>query len=209
MAKKKSVRRQIIKRQNYNFIYKNFLIAVDFLKTLKNYIWFSCGLFLLTIIIGYLFPIFFVTQVQNLIQELIKETQGLNFFELIKFIITNNMQSAFSGMILGVFFAVVPIAILVVNGYVLGFVANKSVSYEGFLILWRLLPHGIFEIPAIIISISLGMKLGLFLLVYKGENKKKEFLEWIKNSLRVFILVVIPLLVIAGIIEASLIRLIG
>jgi stage II sporulation protein M len=66
-----------------------------------------------------------------------------------------------------VFFAITPLVVLVVNGYVLGFVANKSVGSQGILVLWRLMPHGIFEIPAIIISIAVGIRLGMFLFVYK------------------------------------------
>ena len=87
----------------------------------------------------------------------------------------------------------------------LGFVAKKTVAFEGFSILFRLIPHGIFEIPALIISLALGLKLGMFLFIYKEKNKGKEFLTWLKSSIKVFIFVIIPLLVIAGIIEGILI----
>jgi stage II sporulation protein M len=191
--------------ENYDFVYRNFLIGVDYIKEIRNYIWFATALFLIISIIGFFFPVFFVENVKEMIEELIAQTAGLSGWRLISFIIANNIQSAFTAMAFGVFFAVVPIGIVFVNGYVLGFVANMSSQAEGVLILWRLLPHGIFEIPAIMISIGIGIKLGSFLFVYHGKNKRKEFLKWLANSIRAFLLVVVPLLVIAGTIEGILI----
>lgn len=214
MAKKrvKKIQRHFKKSKNYlkyNFVYRNFLFGWDYLKSIRNYIWFSTLLFFLLGIIGFILPVFFVEEIKNLVRELVMQTQGLNTFELVRFIIANNMQSAFYGFILGIFLAVIPLGIIVVNGYVLGFIANKSVGAEGITVLWRLLPHGIFEIPAIMISVALGIKLGMFLFTYHGKDKSQEFWKWLVNSFRAFVFIVIPLLVIAGIIEGILIGLIG
>jgi uncharacterized membrane protein SpoIIM required for sporulation len=93
-------------------------------------------------------------------------------------------------------------------------VINQSVAIEGPLIIWRLFPHGIFEIPAVLISVSLGLRLGMFLFFWKSEVEEvkgvevgiwSEFKKWLMQSLRIFIFVVVPLLVIAGIIEGILI----
>tara|TARA_Y100000034_G_C6716675_1_gene316852 strand:- start:368 stop:697 length:330 start_codon:yes stop_codon:yes gene_type:complete len=105
-------------------------------------------------------------------------------------------------MALGIFLGIFSFLILIVNGYVLGFVASKSVAVEGILVLWRLLPHGIFEIPAVMISAGLGLKLGAYLFV---KHKKGDFKQWLLNSLRVFLFIVVPLLIIAAIIEGILI----
>ena len=71
---------------------------------------------------------------------------------------------------------------------------------EGIFILWRLLPHGIFEIPAILISTSLGIRLG---------TDFKNFKKNLKSAIRVFLLIIVPLLVIAGIIEGLFIGLVS
>ncbi len=229
-----------------NFIYKNFQIAFKDLKKIKSYFWFSFILFFVTGFFGFLFPVFFEEQILKIITELIKKTEGLGVFGLIRFIIANNTQSAFFGMILGIFLGIFPLGVLIVNGYVLGFVVSKTVALEGFLVMWRLLPHGIFEIPAILISVALGLRLG-FLLMYdcmKSYNKdfgsfvigllmflsilffpiafliymvfvfrnielKKKVFKNFLDSFRIFILIVVPLLVIAGIIEGVLIWWIG
>ena len=205
----------MVKRKKINladfqkFIYGNFKISLDYVKKIKNYIWFSLVLFLVVGIFGYLFPVFFEEQILNLIAGLIEETEGLGTLGLIRFIFINNLKSSFFAMILGIFFGIIPVAVAVINGYILGFVANKALASEGVLVLWRLLPHGVFEIPAIMISVGLGLKLGSFLFVFKERNKWKEFRKWLIDVLRVFVFVVIPLLILAAIIEGILICLLG
>lgn len=202
MKGKKSVKKQV---NSDNYVYSSFKFGIQCIKSLKNYIWFVLLLFLLISVFGFIFPYFFKEQIIKLITDLLKQTENLSTLELISFIIANNMKSAFFGMIFGIFFGIVSLVVAVVNGYVLGFVAKESVSIGGFSILFRLIPHGIFEIPAVIISLALGLKLGMFLFVYKGKDKSKEFLKWLGDSVRVFVFVIIPLLVVAGIIEGILI----
>jgi len=206
---KKKAGKKTKEKEIDNFIYKNLKLGLNFLNISRNYVFFSFLLFLIMGSIGFSFPIFFEKEVLKLIQEIVEKTSGLGGLGLIRFIITNNMWSGFVGMILGILFGIIPLVVIIVNGYVLGFIAIKTVSLTGGIsILWRLLPHGVFEIPAIMISVGLGLKLGSFLFV-KHKDYKNDFLDWIKNSLRAFIFVVIPLLVIAGIIEGLLIVLLG
>lgn len=185
-------------KQKHTYIYKNFLIAIKDLKKLKNYFLFSSIVFLLFSIIGMIIPGVFEDQILELIKNLIEQTKGLSALQLVSFITANNIQVAFFGIVFGIIFGILPTLALVVNGYVLGFVINQSVAEAGIFVIWRLFPHGIFEIPAILISTSLGIKLGTNL-----KNIKKNSIA----SLRIFLLIVIPLLVIAGIIEGLLIGL--
>ena len=114
----------------------------------------------------------------------------------------NNLKSSFFAMIFGVIFGIYSILTIVANGYVLGFVSAEAVKFEGVLTLLNLLPHGIFELPAIFLSVGLGIKLGSFIF---REKKKTVFKDYLLNSLRVFLLIIIPLLIIAAVIEGSLI----
>jgi len=126
--------------------------------------------------------------------------------ELVSFIFFNNLQSSFLGMIFGFFLGIFSVITIVVNGYLLGFVSARVVQEGGVFVLWRLLPHGVFELPALFISMGLGLKLGMFVF-YKKRFKTLKTFFW--NSLRVFVFVIIPLLVIAAVIEGSLIVLTG
>jgi stage II sporulation protein M len=189
-----------------NFFVDNYKLSWKYIKESKNFIYFTFLTFFAISIIGFLYPVFFREQIISLINNLIKQTENLSSFELIKFIFFNNLQSSFLGMTLGLFFGIFPLLVLVVNGYILGFVASASVSANGFSSLWRLFPHGIFELPAVFISLGLGLKLGTFLF-YK--QKIKHFKDYFWSSLRVFLFIILPLLIVAAIIEGILISFFG
>ncbi|VVB78345.1 Stage II sporulation protein M [uncultured archaeon] len=192
-----------------DFFYGNFKLALKSLAQFKTYIIFSFILFFALAVFGFAFPKLFEKQVLDLVKQLIEQTKGLTGFQLIAYIIANNIKSAFVGLLFGVLFAIPPIIILVVNGYVLGFVASKAAASQSIFVLWKLFPHGIFEIPAIMISVAIGIRLGLFLFIYHGKHKWREFSSWIVDAVRVFVFIVIPLLVVAGIIEGALISWLG
>jgi len=59
-----------------------------------------------------------------------------------------------------------------------------------------------FELPAVIFSVGIGLKIGLGLF---GEDVVKNLKRNFREGLRFFVFVVIPMLVIAGIIEGLLI----
>jgi len=179
-----------------------------YIKESKRFIFFILGLFLLFAIIGFVFPLpqDLYDKLINYIKQLLQQTEGMNQFELIKFIIINNVKSTFFGLFFGVILGIFPLISALANGYVLGFVSFLSVNSAGVTSLWRIFPHGIFELPAIFISLGLGLKMGTF--IFKKE-KLKTFENYLVNSFRVFLLIIIPLLLIAGIIEGTLIALTG
>jgi stage II sporulation protein M len=88
------------------------------------------------------------------------------------------------------------------NGIVLGYVFSKLVDASKLTEFWRILPYGIFELPAIFISLALGIKLGMFIF---SKEKIAELKIRFKESLIVFVFCVIPLLITAAIIEGVLI----
>lgn len=179
-----------------------------YLKDSKKFIYAIIAIFLGFAIIGFFLPApnYLIEKILEFIEELLIKIDGLSQFQLIRFIFFNNLKSSFFGMILGVLFGVFPIFAAIANGYILGFVSALVVSSEGVLSLWRLIPHGIFEFPAIFISLGLGLKLGTFVF---NKNKRKFFRENILKSLKIFWWIVIPLLIIAGIIEGFLVGMIG
>jgi stage II sporulation protein M len=180
-------------------IIKNYDKAFAFLRESKNFIYFSVIFFFVIALIGFLFPVFFREGVINFIRDLTSQI-GDGLFEIIGFIIYNNAKASLFAIILGVGFGIFPMISLIVNGYVLGFVARLSTDQQGIFVLWRLLPHGIFELPAVLISIGIGLRLGTELII-----NRKKFGDKFFGAMRVFLLIILPLLIIAGIIEGCLI----
>jgi len=180
----------------------------NYLKESKSFIYVIIAVFFVFLLIGFFVPApdVITEQILEFIRELLEKTQGMSQVELIRFIFLNNLQSSFFGMVFGILFGIFSMIVAIVNGYILGFVILISIKSEGSLILWRLLPHGIFELPAIFISLGLGLKFGTFIF---QKNKINSLITYFWESLRVFLFIVIPLLIIAGIIEGTLIFLVG
>jgi len=188
--------------KNSSFIRDNYASSWNFIKSSRNYILFVFFLFLLFITIGVIYPVFLEEQIKAYLLNLFESIETYGFLQLFLFILKNNASSALFGMILGIIFGIFPIMAVAMNGYVLGFVAGKSVEIAGLPILLRLIPHGIFEIPAVFISLGIGARLGLSIFTKAG---RKSFNENLKNSIRTFVFIILPLLVIAALIESALI----
>ncbi|MCX6747010.1 MAG: stage II sporulation protein M [Candidatus Pacearchaeota archaeon] len=195
------------KRKKFSII-EEYKKSWDYIKKSKNFIYIAIGIFLLFLLIGFLIPApkILADELLKFVRDLLNQTEGLSQFELIQFIISNNVKTTFLSIFFGAIFGIFPIINTIINGYVLGFVFVLTVNNSGVWELWRILPHGIFELPAVFISFGLGIKLGMFIF----QKKKLEFFkDYFMNSLRVFLLIILPLLIIAGIIEGILISLIA
>jgi len=199
---------KIKKRQEKkkDFFKENYTQSWKYIKESRYFIYSIIFLFLFFVLLGFFFPVpeNISAYILEFIEELLRKTEGMSQGELIKFIFLNNIQGSFFGMIFGVLFGVFPLMSVIANGYLLGFVVAKSVQSQGIVILWRLFPHGIFEIPALFLSLGLGLRLGAFIF---QKEKLKSLQKYIWESLRVFLFVIIPLLIVAAIIEGSFIAL--
>jgi len=229
------------RKQRKNFLEENYRGSWQYLKESRIFIYAAVFFFFFFILIGAFVPApeIIEARIFEFIEELLQKTEGMSHLELVRFLFLNNAQSAFFSMISGIVLGIFSLMAIIVNGYLLGFVAIRAVNAEGIITLWRLFPHGIFELPALFISVGLGLKLG-FPFIYRYANyfyKKRNYLALLSliffllpsilltlifnkklrkiqlmglnnrfwNSLRVFVFIVIPLLIIAALIEGSLI----
>ncbi|MGY3316869.1 stage II sporulation protein M [Peribacillus simplex] len=100
-------------------------------------------------------------------------------------------------IITGIFIYATPtILLLVFNGIMIGITVVVSTDQGASIgqIIWALLPHGIFEVPAIIIAGMIGLKGFMF---YHKEKDKMYYIKLIKSIGFVFLL-----LLLASFIEA-------
>ncbi len=173
--------------------------SIEYVRNSFGYIYFIIIIFFLSFLAGFIFPSNF-SFLDKFLKDLIDKTVDLNWIELFLFIFQNNLQSAFFGLFLGIAFGIFPLINTLTNGVVLGYVSSKVASEVSIIELWRLLPHGIFELPAIFIALGLGLRLGLS--VFQRKEGIKYTLYKSANS---FLFVVLPLLLIAAFIESLLI----
>ena len=173
------------------------------MKVRMKYVYGVIYLFFISALVAFVFPSNFIF-FNEMIKKLVGQIEGKGFVELIWFIFQNNISTSFLVLILGLGLGILPIFIALSNGAILGYVAALVSAENGLKSLLYILPHGIFELPAIFIALGLGIKLGFFVSAKKGK-KAFEFKRRFLKSIKVFIGVVLPLLIIAAIIEGSFI----
>ncbi|KYC46142.1 MAG: hypothetical protein APG12_00085 [Candidatus Methanofastidiosum methylothiophilum] len=170
----------------------------------------SLGLFLLGAFSGvYIFKVLlnnnpevidaFLKEFQDMFGPL-KEMSKIELFFTIFFV---NTRTSFLIMMLGVFFGFFPFISLWGNGTVLGILYGKFIAEGGNNLVFSMgiLPHGIIEIPAILIAASQGFRLGKdIILPPQGKSRSEALKINIKKGLKLFALI-IPLLLIAALIE--------
>lgn len=173
--------------------------ALSYIKEARNYIYASLAIFIVSASLGFIFSEY-LTFIDEILKEIIYETQNMKGVEHVFFILQNNLQAAIFAVVYGIVFGIAPIFYAVSNGAVIGYVLARSYELAGLSSWLLLVPHGIFELPAIFISFGLGIKLGFSVI---SKNRNRIFYK----TANAFLMVVLPLLIIAAIIEGILIAL--
>ena len=191
------------------------------LKKEKSYLLLSCLLFLCSCLYG----ILFWEQVQEslkaagIFDQLGKITQQIEktppFVSVFSMIFLNNLMVSLLTIISGLAFGIYPIFILMNNGMLMGAViigsANGASVHPIILFLTTILPHGLFELPAILVSAALGIHLGisviqsLFFLLTRRYQQVVANWKVMGRRLLVIVVGIVGCLLIAAIIEAALI----
>ncbi|MBQ9625374.1 MAG: stage II sporulation protein M [Clostridia bacterium] len=102
-------------------------------------------------------------------------------------------------------FLFIPVLYLIVNGGIIGMVSalgtalgTMSMSY----FIAAIVPHGIFEIPAIVYSICLGLYLCICITRTIFGKAKEPLKDSVLGALRSYCLVMIPMLLVAAFVES-------
>ncbi len=176
-------------------------------KELKKYFKYATWLFFGSAIFGFIVANLSLNEARSLIEELsegLSFAKDLSFLPLFLFIFFFNSVTSFLAVVLGTLFGLYPLFVVFLNGQILGVVIAVFLPEMGILkILGSLVPHGIFEIPAFLFAASLGIYLGEKF--YISQNEKKEFKKYFKKSVLKFSKIVLPMLLLAALIETALI----
>ena len=190
------------------FLEDNYKKSFEYFYEIRWHIVFALGLFSLSYLVGFVFPYFYRAEIFAMLGELVGQIEGKGSLELAGFIFLNNMKVSLLAILLGIGIALFPIIATVTNGYLIGFVSREAAVAEGLVVLWRLFPHGIFEIPAVLFSIGIGIKIGSDMITRKGDFMSRLKRNY-REGLRLYVFFIFPLLLLAGIIEGLLIFFIG
>lgn len=179
----------------------------NYLLNLHYFILFSVVLFIFATGVGYFFAKNYPQEVKAVleqIQKILEPIGKMGKVEQILLVFFNNSLTGFLAILLGILFGLFPLLVLFVNGEMLGimiYLSREILSISEFLA--AILPHGIIEIPVLIICGAIGLKIGKIFInkIFKKEDKiKKE----IGTSLDFFFKVLVPLLFLAAVVEILL-----
>jgi uncharacterized membrane protein SpoIIM required for sporulation len=116
-------------------------------------------------------------------------------------IMINNIQVSFLAFSSGVLMGLGTLVVLIYNGFLLGAIAAGVSTTPAGIHFWAFVaPHGVIELPAIMISGAAGMLLG-FALVDPGEHSRLDALRLAGRESAVLMLGVVTCLVVAGLVE--------
>ncbi len=131
------------------------------------------------------------------------DLEGFDLLQIFFFIVFNNVTKSFFWMVLGVLGGLPPLFFAVLNGFFIGhFSYNVSLDYSLGFIAAALIPHGVLEIPTILLSSAAGMGLG-YAMINRLRGRGGLRAEFGK-ALLLFITKIIPLLILAAVLEVTL-----
>ena len=166
---------------------------------------FSVSIFFFFILFGYFFAKYNFEKSRFLLGELnpfFSEGRETSGWQIFIFIFINNSVKAFLSIVLGFLFGIMPVFLLITNGFLIGLVIRLVVPLEGWAyVMAALLPHGVLEIPAIIISATYGLWIGVNFIKMIRTNNSKDVYYSIRKSLGIFFKVILPIVFIAALIE--------
>jgi stage II sporulation protein M len=115
-------------------------------------------------------------------------------------IVVNNIVGCLMASALGLALGFVPLLFTITNGLTIGMLVGSTLPKTNVLLLLAaVVPYGVFEIPAVLLSSAIGLRLGYSLI--KRVMGKKGLLNEVKKGLKIFVFWVLPLIILATIIQ--------
>ncbi len=163
-------------------------------KRLFPFILTTTVLFIVSIYIGSVTPLHLSESTFEELRRIIKPLESFNAIALLFIIFVNNIIKALGAITFGILLGIPSIFFIITNGFIIGMVVEvmaTTIAYE--VIIVSLVPHGILEIPLLILSTSLGLSIGIeslkFLLKQNSSIKMQMtlnlrfYLKWIVTGL--------------------------
>ncbi|MBL0389369.1 stage II sporulation protein M [Tumebacillus sp. ITR2] len=171
----------------------------------KNYLWLAFGIFVLGWVIGELFTNQILHVIQpsldqlKLLAEKAKAKDSVTYTSGL--ILGNNIRACVTMILVGILACAPTILSLLFNGMMIGVMLGNAQESVFGLVAFGILPHGIFEMPAIFIASAFGIKLGRVLLVPLREKTRWQSFKFVWREVWSVSWFVLVLLVVAASVE--------
>ncbi len=133
----------------------------------------AAGLFVAGLIAGAFTPTTLLAEI-TAIQDPAQSVQSLAPVELFFFILINNGVALSIAFVLSPLFCVVPVVSLVGNGWLIALAFSAALQQEslGFALV-AILPHGVIEIPALLLALAASLRFGSSLTAAIFRRKRR------------------------------------
>ncbi|HLN91652.1 MAG TPA: stage II sporulation protein M [Patescibacteria group bacterium] len=175
-------------------------------RTIKPYILILTLIFAVSFLAGILAPSSIRQQMTEVFQAVVGNYRGLAGGMLFFNILVQNVMATIFVLISGVFVGIIPTFAIGSNAFGLGVLYRQAAEVAGYSkAALKVLPYGVFEIPALLIAASYGLWLGVTA-VRRMRGKESTLLRvQLEHAFRRYFAIVFPLLVVAAAIETALI----
>jgi len=167
---------------------------------IRAFLFLMMGLFLISVGSGVALGQFLSLDSLAFVRRAFSGLLQLSPIALVLVIFLNNALKSLVALLLGVLFGIAPAIFVTVNGFLIG-VLSEQLSREkgvGFTFA-ALAPHGLLELPAVLISSAIGMNLGYELI--RSLRGRGSVGREIRTGLAFFVRWLLPLFLIAAAVE--------
>jgi len=164
------------------------------------------ALFVAAFFTGFLVPIPGKMELLGTLMDSFDPFLTLPPWEMFFFILLNNSAKSFAILLSGILFGLVPLIAVATNGYILGVAYLLTSGEVGYVQAAKtVLPHGVLEIPAVILTAGYGLWLGVTFAKRIRRRDMAGFGDQVVHGIRMFFKIAFPLFILAALIETFLI----
>lgn len=183
------------------------MLLSDMMRT-RRYIFIAVVLFIVSVWLGYYWQVFHV-----FLDEQVKGVAGIAeeianapnpLLALVTFIFINNALKSVLVVFLGFFLGVFPVIFLCINGMVLGYLYLDMVVANAEITTWQMIlaimPHGIIELPILIIACGFGLRFGAIVwarIIGLKSSERGSIVAFLKQTPRLIVFITLGMLVAA------------
>ena len=181
-------------------------LAGMFERTIRPYILVLTLIFAASFLAGTMAPSAITRQMTEVFQAVVGNYRGLAGGMLFFNILVQNVMATIFVILSGAIVGIIPTFAVSSNGFGLGVLYRQAFEASGYSkAVLKLLPYGVFEIPALLIAASYGLWLGVTVVRRMRGRESAPLRPRIEHAFRRYFAVVFPLLIVAAAIETTLI----
>jgi len=163
----------------------------------------ATGIFFVSLVVGTLIGQNTIEGLMGQFGAVLEPLASMGNLSILLFLIIfiNNAIKALGLIFLGILLGLPPLLFIGLNGFILGGLGSALESVNG----WRyviagFVPHGVIEIPVILLATALGLTLGMESLKWLLRRESRVKLQ-LSDCIKVYLRLILPGLAVAAIIE--------